>query len=153
MGNCHSNQPVLATHTNNTNGSKKKDPTNLQEGLLRERNLDVYSKYQTIEILGQGSMGQVVRVRLIDDPLKGSKLSEDREKILASTKSTSSISQKRYDKVEYGTHVCGNVDDAGDCQGMSLYSCVCLLLVACCNNGMFTWRTTNHAKIANKLWV
>ena len=105
MGNCQSNQPVVTTHTSNTNGSrptKKKDITNLQEGLLRERNLDVYSKYQTIEILGQGSMGQVVRVRLIDDPLKGSKLSEDREKILASSKSSSTISEKRYDKVEYG---------------------------------------------------
>ena len=104
MGNCQSNKPVVASNTpNNSNGKRpNKDPTSLQEGLLRERNLDVYSKYQQLEVLGQGSMGQVVRVRLIDDPLKGSKLATDRNQILASTNSTSNISEKRYDKVEYG---------------------------------------------------
>jgi len=32
---------------------------------------------------------------------------------------TTSTCQKNYPDVEFGTHVCGNVDDSGDCQGDS----------------------------------
>ncbi len=73
----------------------------LHEGMLRERNLDVYKKYREAEVLGQGSMGQVARVKLLENTYDNTKFSSDRNKKLLPGKSTSSISDRRGDQVDY----------------------------------------------------
>jgi hypothetical protein len=66
-------------------------------GLLEEQTTNVYDKYQEIEILGNGSMGHVARVRAKEGYISESHFKPDnnkRNKDFLSRKTNSSISER-----------------------------------------------------------
>ena len=69
----------------------------VHDGILRERNADVYDKYEEIEVLGRGSMGHVAKVRVKDGREGGSAFN----KKVITKRASSSLSERRKNKVEY----------------------------------------------------
>ena len=64
----------------------------MHSGILRVRKMDVFDKYQTMEVLGQGSMGYVQRVRIKEGTEGGSAVNSSRGQRL---------SERRMNKVDY----------------------------------------------------
>ena len=56
MGNCFGGS--------DTSSDNSKNHTSMHQGMLRERQYDVYKKYEEIKVVGQGSMGHVAKVRV-----------------------------------------------------------------------------------------
>ncbi|KAL3938292.1 MAG: hypothetical protein SGBAC_006774, partial [Bacillariaceae sp.] len=53
-------------------GDSNKNTQSMHSVILRHRNIDVYKKYETIEVLGQGSMGAVSKVQIKEGQEGGS---------------------------------------------------------------------------------
>lgn len=70
--------------------------TGLHEGMLQELHLDVYQKYEELEVLGKGGMGHVARVRVRDGAENGS-APEDGKK----TPNARALAQRRDHRVDY----------------------------------------------------
>jgi serine/threonine protein kinase len=70
--------------------------------LIRHRNDDVYKKYATIEVLGQGSMGAVSKVQVKEGQEGGSAFNPIQKKKGRSKLTTAeSLSERRVTKVDY----------------------------------------------------
>ena len=72
----------------------------VHEGLLRDRKMDVYKKDVEIQVLGQGSMGHVARVRVREGTEGGSAYHGKNERSLSNA-SSSSLFERRKETVEY----------------------------------------------------
>ena len=87
------------------NSSATNSPTNqksMHQGLLRERKLDVYQKYSERQVLGQGSMGHVARVQILEGTEGGSAFQPvSKRGFLKNGKSNSTLSERRNKRVDY----------------------------------------------------
>lgn len=92
MGNC-----LAGDEASKDDGKPTTDHTSLHQGIVRERNNDVYQKYEEHEVLGQGSMGHVARVQ-IKDGAEGGSAFKSGSKV---TKTSSSLSERRSNRVDY----------------------------------------------------
>ena len=85
----------------------KSNKSSMHQGMLRERNLDVYKKYTEVEVLGQGSMGHVAKVQVREGTEGGSAYNPAPMKKKSSfikaddAKNSSSLSERRRQKVDY----------------------------------------------------
>jgi hypothetical protein len=52
--------------------SNHSNTTSVHGGILREQTVDVYKKYEEVEVLGNGSMGHVAKVRVREEEVGGS---------------------------------------------------------------------------------
>lgn len=83
--------------------------TSLHQGILRERNLDVYQKYVEQEVLGRGSMGHVARVQVREGTEGGSAFTNSnhgndrghKNPKAPPSSSSSKLSERRHNKVDY----------------------------------------------------
>lgn len=99
MGNCLFGDD---SSSSNRDGKATTDHTSLHQGILRERNYDVYKKYVEHEVLGQGSMGHVARVQIREGMEGGSAFKPDpRTAPKATLKSSSTLSERRTNRVDY----------------------------------------------------
>lgn len=64
----------------------------MHSGILRVREMNVFEKYETMEVLGQGSMGYVQRVQVKEGTEGGSAVDSSRGQRL---------SERRINKVDY----------------------------------------------------
>lgn len=80
-------------------GEGQKNTQSVHSVILRHRNIDVYKKYETIEVLGQGSMGSVSRVKIRGGQEGGSAFNPKSKK--AMVRQSSSLSERRANKVDY----------------------------------------------------
>ena len=105
MGNCLSNSTSSAAvvagekHHNEDVKNASAHPS-VHQGLLRDRKRDVYEKYVEIQVLGQGSMGHIARVRVREGTEGGSAFHGKRTRS-DSVASSSSLFERRKEKVEY----------------------------------------------------
>ena len=104
MGNCLGNSAssgavVTGGKHHNANVKHTTEHTSIHQGFLRDRKMDVYEKYAEIEVLGQGSMGHVARVRARDGTEGGSAYHAKKDHHRG--KGSSSLSERRKEKVEY----------------------------------------------------
>ena len=95
MGNCLGGTKSNDVETQNVDSSLIGDRSStgrssLHAGIIRMRNVDVFSKYKTIEVLGQGSMGFVQKVQIREGAEGGSAVSEGKQ-----------LSERRLKKVDY----------------------------------------------------
>ena len=105
MGNCLSNSTSSAAvvagekypHEEAKNASSH---PSVHQGLLRDRKRDVYEKYVEIQVLGQGSMGKVARVR-VREGTEGGSAFHGKKTRSDSVASSSSLFERRKEKVEY----------------------------------------------------
>lgn len=101
MGNCWGTKEG----STGKNGTGSHD--SMHQGIVRERNLDVYEKYEEGEVLGQGSMGHVAKVQVKEGQEGGSAFNPKKKGGFALKhgnrvkKSTSSLSERRGTKVDY----------------------------------------------------
>lgn len=101
MGNC------WGTNEDDKNGEVRHttNHTSMHEGFIRERNLDVYKKYEEMEVLGKGSMGHVARVQVREGAEGGSAFNSSshgkRNPKLPPGSTSSTLSEKRKHKVDY----------------------------------------------------
>eukprot|EP00934_Nitzschia_sp_Nitz4_P009415 Nitzschia sp. Nitz4//scaffold133_size116822//56256//65702//NITZ4_003807-RA/size116822-snap-gene-0.16-mRNA-1//-1//CDS//3329535396//9405//frame0 len=115
MGNCLGNdkddnekkEAAVQTHEI-SNGShitaKKPSHQSVHGGILRERKLDVYLKYEVVQVLGEGSMGHVAKVRIREGTEGGSAFNPEkkgRATITRKSSTTSTLSERRNVKVDY----------------------------------------------------
>jgi len=82
-------------------GKKDADNVSVHQGILRELNIDVYKKYTEHEVLGQGSMGHVARVQVKEGKEGGSAFNSKHSKKAFGTQSSSNLSERRREKVDY----------------------------------------------------
>lgn len=84
-------------------GDSKKNTQSVHSVMLRHRNIDVFQKYETIEVLGQGSMGAVSKVRVKEGQEGGSAFNPNpkAKKGMAKQSSSVSLSERRHNKVNY----------------------------------------------------
>lgn len=82
-------------------GSSGRNGQSVHSVLLRHRNDDVYKKYATIEVLGQGSMGYVSKVQIKEGQEGGSAFNPVKKKGRTKLQSSSSLSERRINKVDY----------------------------------------------------
>src|SRR5210317_1253676 len=84
-------------------GDSKKNTQSVHSVILRHRNIDVYKKYETIEVLGQGSMGAVSKVQVREGQEGGSAFNPNpkAKKAIARQSSSVSLSERRANKVNY----------------------------------------------------
>jgi len=57
---------ITGTESKKVFPGSKKDTKSIQTGLLQSHSIDIYSKYNEVEVLGSGSMGHVAKVVLVD---------------------------------------------------------------------------------------
>jgi serine/threonine protein kinase len=105
MGNCFSNSTSSAVgvadgkyhheETKNTSANPS-----VHQGLLRDRKTDVFGKYVEIQVLGQGSMGKVARVR-VREGTEGGSAFHGKKSRTDSAASSSSLFERRKETVEY----------------------------------------------------
>jgi serine/threonine protein kinase len=100
MGNCCGSESNADVSTGSAlgNGLGKRQSESIHAGLLRLRNIDVYKKYETIEVLGQGSMGYVSKVRVKSGEEGGSAFKPASRKNI---KNAPTLSERRSIKVDY----------------------------------------------------
>lgn len=84
-------------------GDSRKNTQSVHSVILRHRNIDVYKKYETIEVLGQGSMGAVSKVQVREGQEGGSAFNPNpkAKKGMARQSSSVSLSERRANKVNY----------------------------------------------------
>eukprot|EP00980_Cylindrotheca_fusiformis_P002960 scaffold683_cov124-Cylindrotheca_fusiformis.AAC.29 len=83
-------------------GGSRRDGQSVHSVLLRHRSDDVYKKYATIEVLGQGSMGYVSKVQIREGQEGGSAFNPTKKKFRSKlASSSSSLSERRISKVDY----------------------------------------------------
>ncbi|CAJ1936173.1 unnamed protein product [Cylindrotheca closterium] len=82
-------------------GDSKKNAQSVHSVILRHRNIDVYKKYETKEVLGQGSMGSVSRVQVREGQEGGSAFNPKVKKGMTRQSSNVSLSERRAHKVDY----------------------------------------------------
>jgi len=82
-------------------GGGGKEGRSMHSVILRERNFDVYKKYKTLEVLGQGSMGSVSKVQIKEGTEGGSAFNPKTKKGMPKQSSAMTLSQKRLKKVDY----------------------------------------------------
>jgi hypothetical protein len=103
MGNCWGTEEANKKGSTGNNGSHD----SMHQGIVRERNLDVYEKYEEVEVLGQGSMGHVAKVQVKEGQEGGSAFNPKKKGGFALKhvnrvqKSTSNLSERRSTKVDY----------------------------------------------------
>lgn len=100
MGNCWG----VATAADDSHKALENttDHKMMQQGLLRDRKMDVYEKYVEKEVLGQGSMGHVARVQIREGSEGGSAFHHSNgKKKLAIGTTSSSLMERRKEKVDY----------------------------------------------------
>lgn len=97
MGNCFGGGD--GSGINNQSLKHTTDHTSMHQGLLRDRNTDVYEKYVEKEVLGQGSMGHVARVQVREGTEGGSAFNANGNKKMKQT--SSSLSERRKNKIDY----------------------------------------------------
>lgn len=80
-------------------GDPQKNTQLMHSVILRHRNIDVYKKYETVEVLGHGSMGSVSKVKIREGQEGGSAFNPIGKK--AMVRQSSSLSERRAHKVDY----------------------------------------------------
>jgi len=103
MGNCLSNSTSSAVGVAGGKHEETKnapDNPSVHQGLLRDRKTDVYEKYVEIQVLGQGSMGKVARVR-VREGTEGGSAFHGKKSRTDSAASSSSLFERRKETVEY----------------------------------------------------
>lgn len=63
---------VMSSQSSGLGSSLSNKENSVHANLMRESKVDVFSKYEILEILGQGSMGYVCKVKVKDDKVGGS---------------------------------------------------------------------------------
>jgi serine/threonine protein kinase len=66
------------------NHKKRGDSKTIQTGLLQSHTMDVYSKYNEVEVLGSGSMGHVAKVFLVDAATRSRRSTNDANSSMSS---------------------------------------------------------------------
>lgn len=95
MGNCSSNTKTVDVPLKQTTSH-----TTMHDGILRELHSDVYTRYEEIEVLGQGSMGHVAKVQVREGTVGGSAFHPnvgDEGQLIK----TNVLKERRQHKVEY----------------------------------------------------
>jgi serine/threonine protein kinase len=83
-------------------GGSGRNGQSVHSVLTRHRNDDVYKKYKTVEVLGQGSMGCVSKVQVREGQEGGSAFNPVQKKKRGSKMAASgSLSERRMAKVDY----------------------------------------------------
>lgn len=100
MGNCCGSESDPGASSESAIRPGLKGGESIHTGMLRTRTIDVYKKYDTIEVLGQGSMGYVSKVQVKEGEEGGSAFKPVNTKIMKKQNS-SSLSERRLNRVDY----------------------------------------------------
>jgi len=100
MGNCCGSESDPGASSGSAIRPGLKGGESIHTGMLRTRTIDVYKKYDTIEVLGQGSMGYVSKVQVKEGEEGGSAFNPVNTKIMKKQNS-SSLSERRLNRVDY----------------------------------------------------
>ena len=100
MGNCMGGSDTASADP--LGESHNTEKSGVQGAILRERFLDVYKKYEEVEVLGKGSMGHVAKVQIKDGMEGGSAFAPVKKNALSIRSSASmTLSERRAKKVDY----------------------------------------------------